>query len=155
MYIRNTKKNLRLFYAILLFLFGGGVCGKMRCILYAVFIVCLYKIDAAFADVASAEYVREIVNALNIQSDWNQTDSTQSDYIKNKPDIPSPDSVEYSANKVNEISSNSTDVQYPSAHAVYNALKSKADVNDIRFNTIPTSQPTGAPPTGQVFIWFN
>jgi hypothetical protein len=27
--------------------------------------------------------------------------------------------------------------------------------DDARFNTVPTTQPSGTPPTGQVFIWFN
>ncbi|MDW3024793.1 MAG: hypothetical protein R8N50_03875 [Alphaproteobacteria bacterium] len=27
--------------------------------------------------------------------------------------------------------------------------------NDVRFDTIPTVAPSGTPPEGQVFIWFN
>ena len=27
--------------------------------------------------------------------------------------------------------------------------------DDVRFNTIPTTAPTGTPPSGQVYIWFN
>ena len=27
--------------------------------------------------------------------------------------------------------------------------------DDVRFNTVSTTQPSGTPPTGQVFIWFN
>lgn len=48
----------------------------------------------ALADLASAAgYVNEIVDALRVQSDWNQTDSGALDYIKNKPEIPSVDVV--------------------------------------------------------------
>lgn len=107
------------------------------------------------ADIASAGYVREIVNALRVQPDWNQTDASASDYIKNKPQIPSVDAVEYVANKVSQISASATDSQYPSAAAVRSALDTKADTDDVRFNTISTTVPTGTPPAGQVFIWFN
>lgn len=30
-----------------------------------------------------------------------------------------------------------------------------ASGDDVRFNTIPTTKPSGTPPAGQVFIWFN
>ena len=35
------------------------------------------------------------------------------------------------------------------------AASTVAAGNDVRFNTIPTTQPSGTPPSGQVFIWFN
>lgn len=116
--------------------------------------VVLWPVGAR-ADVASAKYVEEIVSSVRVQSDWSQNDSGALDYIKNKPDVPSPDAVEYVANKTNSVSDASTDAQYPSARAVNTALAQKADVDDVRFDTIPTSQPAGTPPAGQVFIWFN
>lgn len=118
-------------------------------------VVCMFGATGALADIASAGYVREIVNALRVQPDWNQTDASASDYIKNKPQIPSVDAVEYVANKVSQISASATDSQYPSAAAVRSALDTKADTDDVRFNTISTTAPTGTPPAGQVFIWFN
>lgn len=30
-----------------------------------------------------------------------------------------------------------------------------ASGDDVRFNTITTTKPSGTPPSGQVFIWFN
>ena len=127
----------------------------MRCF-FAVFIVCLVCWTyGAMADIASAGYVNEIVDALKIQSDWAQSDPAALDYIKNKPQIPSVDAVEYVANKVSQISASATDSQYPSAAAVRSALDTKADTDDVRFNTISTTAPTGTPPAGQVFIWFN
>jgi hypothetical protein len=117
----------------------------------SIFVIILYAFaSAAHADIASAGYVREIVEPLRARPDWNQTDPDALDYIKNKPD-----NHEIVANKVNVLSGNATDEQYPSARAVKDALDAKADVNDTRFNTIPTSQPMGTPPAGQVFIWFN
>lgn len=123
---------------------------------FAVFIMCSVGwISGATADIASAGYVNEIVDALKIQSDWAQSDPAALDYIKNKPQIPSVDAVEYVENKVSQISASATDSQYPSAAAVRSALDTKADTDDVRFNTISTTAPTGTPPAGQVFIWFN
>ena len=109
----------------------------------------------ARADIASADFVRQNIEDSRIQADWNQADSSLPDYIKNKPDVPSPDAVEYIANKVSEVNTSATDTQYPSARAVQNALDTKANADDVRFNTIATVQPSGTPPAGQVFIWFN
>lgn len=118
-------------------------------------LVLILPVTDARASIASAGYVNEIVDALKIQSDWAQSDPGALDYIKNKPQIPSVDAVEYVANKVSQISASATDSQYPSAAAVRSALDTKADTDDVRFNTISTTAPTGTPPAGQVFIWFN
>ncbi len=123
-------------------------------IFYIIFFVLLFN-GTALADIASTTYVSEIVDVLNTQSDWAQTDENAPNYIKNKPVVPSTDSVEYVSNKIQKISDTSTENQYPSAIAVREALKEKADLNDDKFNSIPTSQPSGLPPDGRVFIWFN
>lgn len=133
---------------------GSSQRGMWRFVVL-IFVCCVFCATGARADIASAGYVNDIVSALDVQSDWAQTDSNARDFIRNKPEIPSPDAVEYIDNKVLEISDSVTDNQYPSARAVNNALSTKADVNDVRFNTVPTSQPVGTPPAGQVFIWFN
>lgn len=65
-----------------------------------------------------------------IQSDWNQTRTTEPDFIKNKPSIPSVAGLENVSNKVTSISSSSTDTQYPSAKCVYTELGEKQDVID-------------------------
>lgn len=122
---------------------------------WLVLLVLILSVTDARASIASAGYVNEIVDALKIQSDWAQSDPGALDYIKNKPQIPSVDAVEYVANKVSQISASATDSQYPSAAAVRSALDAKADTDDVRFNTISTTVPTGTPPAGQVFIWFN
>lgn len=122
---------------------------------WLVLLVLILPVTDARASIASTGYVNEIVDALKIQSDWAQSDPAALDYIKNKPQIPSVDAVEYVANKVSQISASATDSQYPSAAAVRSALDTKADTDDVRFNTISTTVPTGTPPAGQVFIWFN
>lgn len=86
------------------------------------------------------------IPAAQIQSDWNQTDDSALDYIKNKPNIPEVvitdqtyDGTSSNAqsgvavaeaisgkqdvsNLVTSISSSSTDTQYPSAKCVYDIV---------------------------------
>ena len=57
----------------------------------------ILPVTGAWARIASAGYVNEIVDALKTQSDWAQSDPAALDYIKNKPQIPSVDAVEYVA----------------------------------------------------------
>lgn len=85
----------------------------------------------AHANIASKSYVDAIVAGINQkQANWAQTDSTAPDYIQNKPDIISREELN-------------------------TELEKKADADDVRFDTIPTEEPQGTPPAGQVFIWFN
>lgn len=58
----------------------------------------------------------------NVQPDWNQTDTAADDYIKNKPDF---DTKEDASNKISELSSASTNEQYPGAKAVVDYVGSK------------------------------
>ena len=76
---------------------------------WLVLLVLILPVTDAWARIASAGYVNEIVDALKIQSDWAQSDPGALDYIKNKPQIPSVDAVEYVANKVSQISASATD----------------------------------------------
>lgn len=59
-------------------IFAGVICGI---------------VPTAYADIASVQWVRSIVQSLepttDVQADWNQTVTTADDYIKNKPTIPS------------------------------------------------------------------
>lgn len=130
----------------------------MQRFLMAFFVLLGLWCRGALADLASAGYVNEIVDALRVQSDWTQTDAGALDYIKNKPEIPSVDVV----NNLAQVVGNDTtglvksvaDLQ-TDVSEINNSLGQKADVNDVRFNTIPTTQPQGTPPAGHVFIWFN
>ena len=60
-------------------------------IIFAV-VVCGF-VSTVHADIASVQWVRSIINALEppaaVQPDWDQTVTTADDYIKNKPTIPS------------------------------------------------------------------
>lgn len=103
-----------------------------KCLMFiCVVSVCAFCATDVRANIASRGYVDQIVAALaEKQSDWNQTDTTQPDYIKNKPDV-------YTKAEVNTM------------------LNNKADTTDVRFLTIPTSAPSGTAPSGQAFVWVN
>ena len=85
-----------------------------------------------------------IPNSGVVQADWNESDTSASDYIKNKPTIPSaqvnsdwnsssgvseilnkPDLTlkEDVSNKVTSLSLSSTDTEYPSAKCVFDAIQ--------------------------------
>ena len=112
-------------------------------------IICSCVSFGSFAQtsIATKGYVDRVVT--NIQADWEQNNPDSNDYIKNKPEnIQTTDNM---ATELKGVSEN----KYPSVSAVNSALDDKADKDDIRFNTVSTSQPVGTPPTGQVFIWFS
>ena len=137
---------------------GGIVTFFFRGILISIAVTMAVAVVPANAELASVEYVSGIVAALqkdtSPQADWKQTDSTAPDFIKNKPEFPDVSEMERVSNRVTEVTSASTDAQYPSARAVNNAIETRAPADDVRFNTISTTRPTGTPPAGQVFIWF-
>lgn len=100
-------------------------------------IILSLTIGIARADLATINYVNDA------KSDWTQTEETEPNYIKNKPEI------------VSNIISDQTfpDTTIPNANAVKNALKSKADTTDTRFDTIPTKMPNITPENGRALIW--
>jgi len=73
------------------------------------------------SDNTAKDYIKNkpSIPAAQVQADWNESDNTKADYIKNKPTIPSVAGKEDTANKVTSLSSSSTDTEYPSAKCVY------------------------------------
>lgn len=63
----------------------------------------------------------QIINGASIvpKPDWNQTDDTKADYIKNKPTT-----MESTENKITSLSVDVTDTEYPSAKAVRDYVNS-------------------------------
>ena len=51
--------------------------------------------------------------------------------------------------KTTTIGPSSTDEEYPSAKAVYDMVQ-----QDPRFESLPDTTPTGAPPSGRFYIWI-
>ena len=73
------------------------------------------------SDNTAKDYIKNkpSIPAAQVQADWNESDDTKADYIKNKPTIPDISGKEDTANKVTSLSSSSTDTEYPSAKCVY------------------------------------
>ena len=100
-----------------------------------------YTTTANLATVAISGSYNDLNNkptipAAQIQSDWNQSDNTKKDFIKNKPSIPSISGLESTSNKVSSWSSTTTDDHYPSEKLVKDSLDAKqatiSDLSDIR-----------------------
>lgn len=68
--------------------------------------------DRAESEADRAKGYAEIANAGQVQTDWSQTDSTQKDYIKNKPTIPT---------KVSELVNDANFTQFAGASATVDA----------------------------------
>lgn len=66
----------------------------------------------------------QIVGGIVPQPDWNQTDETKADYIKNKPE------------KATIIDETSTDKQYTTAKLVYDYLSQYKHINTITEDTM-------------------
>lgn len=108
------------------------------------------------AELASQGYVDSIVDAVkNIQSDWNQSDSSAPDYIKNKPVIPDISNLENVENKLTSLDAVSNAQQYYNAQTVKNALDTKLDKSDPALDSVPMTMPSGDAPEGRAFIWVN
>lgn len=115
----------------------------------------LYALPAN-AELASQGYVNSIVDAVkNIQADWNQSDSSAPDYIKNKPVIPDISNLENVENKLTSLDAVSNAEQYYNAQTVKNALDTKLDKSDPALDSVPMTMPSGDAPEGRAFIWVN
>ena len=110
-----------------------------RIILVGIFFV---AISAAHADIASVQYVQSILSSLEVQADWNQSDTNALDYIKNKPDVTDASNLTSGTVAIGRLPVGTT------ANTV-------AAGDDSRFYTIPTTEPSGNAPNGTVFIWFD
>lgn len=95
------------------------------------------------SDDSKLSYIKNKPSIPNaqIQSDWEQSDNTQKDFIKNKPNVYTKQEVdslllqvsgggnpvdlsgyEVKTNKVTSLTSQSTDLEYPSAKCVYDIV---------------------------------
>jgi len=75
-----------------------------------------------------------------IQSDWDESDTTDPSYIQNKPNLNLKEDI---SNKVTSLSSSSTDTQYPSAKAVYDSIQSSGGTKYVHHPEVITN--TGLP----------
>lgn len=91
---------------------------------------------AATPQIASKNYVDAN------KADWAETDATKPTFIENKPNI------------ATEISDTTAANALPTVGATKTAIDKKADSTDLRFDTIPISQPEITPPSGRAIIWI-
>ena len=70
------------------------------------------EVDRAKSEADRAKDYAEQASSGQVQADWNQTDSTQKDYIKNKPTIPT---------KVSELANDANFTQFAGASATVDA----------------------------------
>jgi len=126
---------------------------------------CVYSVDIVFNDTKIVPSPRTFFISLDLD---NPTDPTKTQVILGghtfiynatsetyEYDTHNPsaddfdDSVEFVVNKVTSLSSESTDVQYPSAKAVYTALSGKQDT--LTFDTTPTENSTNPVTSGGIY----
>lgn len=75
------------------------------------------------SDTTAKDFIKNKPNiTAPVQPDWSEADSTALNFIKNKPSIPSIAGLEETANKVTSLSAQSTDTQYPSAKCIYDLI---------------------------------
>ena len=87
------------------------------------------------SDNTKKDYIKNkpSIPAAQVQSDWNESNTSSKAYIANKPTIPDVSGKENTSNKVTSLSAQSTDTQYPSAKATYDAINP----------SVQSSQPAG------------
>ena len=145
------------------------------CVFVALNFIILMK--EAHGDIASVEYVNKIVLQLqpdnNVQPDWNQTDTSAPNYILNKPDLLVYDDHIQSAQNPHNVTkdqiglANVQDVHTTNADNITSGTVAVGRLpvgtqsgtvaagDDARFMAVPTSVPTGTPPSGYVWLYFN
>ncbi len=125
--------------------------------------ICVFALGGIFipvvcrADLASTMYVDSIVASV-AGTKVNQTDFDVHANNKENPHVVTAGQVGL-GNVKNLDQTNANNLV--SGTVKYNLLpvgtvaNTVAAGNDVRFGTIPTSAPSGTPPEGQVYVWFN
>lgn len=115
--------------------------------------------DSAFiTDAALATYAT--TEAMNAALAGKAEASALSEHVANKENPHSVTKAQVGLGNVQDVDQTNANnltsgtVSYARL-PVGSAANTVAAGDDARFNTIPTSQPSGTPPAGHVFVWFN
>lgn len=92
----------------------------------------------------SAKYWAERAAAGQIQSDWNQTDNTQKDFIKNKPTIPTSVSNLSGGTFAGQVNANATAA----------ANLGTAQMRDVTISTVDLTPGTSPLATGAIYLVY-
>jgi len=115
-------------------------------------------VSTGHAEIASAQYVRSIISSLSA-SDVGAVPTTttvnghalSANVTVTKSDVGLGDVPNVDTTNAANISSGTLNVgRLP----VGTTSTTVAAGDDVRFNTVSTTQPSGTPPSGTVFIWF-
>ena len=115
-------------------------------------------VSTGHAEIASAQYVQSIISSLSA-SDVGAVPTTttvnghalSANVTVTKGDVGLGDVPNVDTTNAANISSGTLDVgRLP----VGTTSTTVAAGDDVRFNTVSTTQPSGTPPSGTVFIWF-
>ena len=115
-------------------------------------------VSTGHAEIASAQYVQSIISSLSA-SDVGAVPTTtmvnghalSANVTVTKGDVGLGDVPNVDTTNAANISSGTLDVgRLP----VGTTSTTVAAGDDVRFNTVSTTQPSGTPPSGIVFIWF-
>ena len=109
---------------------------------YLAVICVMFAPVCSYAAVTSTEYVSEVVNAHALDTSNPHHVSAAQVGLGNVKNVDTTNAA--------NITSGTVDTARLNVGTTENTV---AAGNDVRFNTIPASRPTGTPPAGQVFIW--
>ena len=115
-------------------------------------------VSTVHADVASVQYVQAIISALTA-ADVGAVPVTRTvnghalstDVTVSKSDVGLGNVLNVDTTNAANISSGAMDI---ARLPVGTTSTTVAAGNDARFDTVSTTQPSGTPPTGRVFVWF-
>jgi len=131
----------------------GGFMRKL--FLYILPATVMIAPNAAVAGIASTEYVKAIVDALEVA----KISENLTGHINNTENPHAVTAAQVGLGNVQNVDTTNADnltsgTVNVARLPVGNAADTVAPGNDTRFDTISTTEPAGTPPDGRVYVWF-